>query len=75
MAQCENRTLDTDILSTKNNRKETIMSNLLYVTNNYPSDMDIAEHVTTKFGNTVVAMRIDTKPVNNSYITNILIMN
>ncbi len=51
------------------------MSNLLYVTNNYPSDMDIAEHVTTKFGNTVVAMRIDTKPVNNSYITNILIMN
>lgn len=75
MAQCENRTLDTDIISNKNNRKETIMTELLYVTNKYPSDMEIAEHITTKFGSSAVAMRISTNQFDNSYLTNILIMN
>lgn len=51
------------------------MTELLYVTNKYPSDMEIAEHITTKFGSSSVAMRISTNQLDNSYLTNILVMN
>lgn len=51
------------------------MNKIVFVTSQYPSDKDIAEHVTENFDASFVAMRISTNKFNTSYITNVLVMN